>query len=110
MTKPIRREPHETAGVFSLGGVTASQPENGRSRDWEEKQRQHPEKCVLTFRHMPRSIKDQINAIADSKHVTRDEVARKLFEFALDGYQKGRLPLESVLRDGKLTLFPEERE
>lgn len=109
--QPTRRQPHDTAGVtFGLGGVTASQPENGRSRAWEEKQRQDPEWTVLTFRHMPNWIKDQIGEIADDKCVTRDEVARKLFEFALAEYQKGRLPMESILKKGKLTLFPEERE
>jgi hypothetical protein len=106
-----RRQPHETAGVtFALGGVTASQPEGGRSRDWEGKQRQDPEECVLTFRHQPRWIKELIAEIAEKKIVTRDEVARKLFEFALAEYQKGRLPMQSILQKGKLTLFPDEKE
>jgi len=95
---------------FPLGGVTASQPDQGRSRDWEKSQRQDQGECVLTFRHIPRWIKDQIKEIANDKHVPQDEVARKLFEFALAEYAKGRLPLQSILHEGKLTLFPEEKE
>jgi len=110
MSKATRRLPHETAGVnITLGGVTASPPKKDRNREWEGKQRQDPDKCVLTFRYQPRQIKDRINAIAEQKGVIRDEVARKLLEYALAEYEKGRLPLQAILKSGRLTFFPEER-
>jgi hypothetical protein len=103
-----RRDPQDTANAHLRGGITASQADKGRSRDWEDRQRQDKEWRVVTFRHVPAWVHERINEIAKAKGVSRDEVARKMLEFALWEHQKGRLPLEPVLR-GKLTLFPEEK-
>ena len=111
MKKPDRREPHETAGVERpIGGVTASRPEKGRSRDWEERQRNASDRCVLTFRYQPTWIRERINEIAEDKMVIRDEVVRTLLEYALAEYKKGKVPMQAVLKKGKLTLFPEEKD
>ena len=80
-----------------------------RNREWERAQRAG-EFVQITYRRIPRAVRDQITETAKAQRVTTDEVARAFLEYALRAYQAGDLELSPSLRTGRFTLFPENGE
>jgi hypothetical protein len=99
----MSRKPKTPGAV--IPGPEGRTPHN---REWEANQRKVWK--PLTFRKVPEEITDQVNEIAGELYVIRDEVFRKLWEYAYEAYQRGEIELEPVLKSGRLTLFPEERD
>ncbi|RPI64502.1 MAG: hypothetical protein EHM48_00695 [Planctomycetaceae bacterium] len=77
-----------------------------RNRNWEASQRSG-DFVQVSYRHLPRDLRDAVTDIAQTRCVTSDEVARAFLEFALQAYQDGRLTLMPKLKTGRLTLFGE---
>lgn len=66
-----------------------------RDRTWEKEQRAAPDVCQVSYRGMPRRVKDKIKSIAKVEQVTADQVARRLLEYALEQYDAGTVTIET---------------
>jgi len=75
-----------------------------RNRDWD---RAHQSEKI-TYRGIPQSIQNEINDLAASLGVPRDELVRAIFEFALSTVQKNGLAIQPHPKAQKMTLFPEK--
>ncbi len=77
-----------------------------RNREWEARQ-QASGHGVIAFRNVPAELRDDIKAIAQAQGVRVGEVARLFLEYGLDAYAAGRISLNPKLKQGRLTLYPE---
>lgn len=100
MTENGRRDPYagldETLGDL-LGAQRAAvgKRKDKHDRSWEREQRAAAEVCQVSYRQMPRTVRDRIKAIAQVHKVTTDQVARRLLEYALERYDAGELQIEA---------------
>ncbi len=75
-----------------------------RDRTWEKEQRSG-DVVQISYRHIPRELRDEISALAERKGVTTDEIARAFLEYALSALQAGVLQLQPKPKTGRFTLF-----
>lgn len=94
MTHNGRRDPF--AGLDdTLELLMSNGKKTTRDRTWEHEQRTAPDVCQVSYRNIPRDLKNRIKAIASSHQVTTDQVARKFLEHALQEYEAGNLSIET---------------
>ena len=97
-----RRELSDMGELEALDGINKMQPT--RDRKWEAQQRDGG--IVVTYRGIPRGVKDAIKAIADDRGVRVGDVARALLEHGIADYEAGTLRLEAHVRPDR-TLYPD---
>jgi len=88
-----RQDPYERLGIGETMAVTSGRGK--RDRSWEREQRQAPEVCQVSYRNIPRSVRDRIKKIAQGHQVTSDQVARRLLEYGLEQYEAGAVTIET---------------
>jgi len=80
-----------------------------RKRAWEERQRQDPKTTQVTFRGIPRDLRDQLNTVASELGITVSELARFFLEYGLASYVSGTVRVPIRLAEIKRTVdFGEE--
>lgn len=80
-----------------------------RARAWEDRERAAG-RVPVSFRHIPVLLRDEIKTIAAARGLRVGEVARLFLEHGLAAFTAGELPIEPVVEDGRLTLYPGEQD
>lgn len=88
--------------VRPLDLIPQLQTRKKRNRNWELMRRAE----TVTYRGIPLEIQRQIEVLAGSLAVPRDDVVRALLEFALEQQHKGLLKIHPFPRAQHMTLFP----
>ena len=78
-----------------------------RNRDWETRQRKIEGKVTITYRRIPEGIRTTIREVAQTHHVSADDIARLVLEYGVAALERGEIEIEPRLIDGKLRIFAE---
>jgi len=68
----------------------------GRNRNWEFKQRTDARYCTVTYRGIPRVLRDKIKEHARANQVSAEALARLLIEEGLRRYEAGHVELPRI--------------
>jgi len=79
----------------------AKRPTPLRNRAWEK---QHPS---MTYRLVPKEVREAVKAIADQLGCTADMIAETLLQYGRHCYQRGDLRLQTQPTPRGLRLYPE---
>jgi hypothetical protein len=78
-----------------------------RNREWERAQRSG-DLVQVSYRRIPKELRNKVTQIAVRLIVPTDEVARALLEYAVEAYEDGHLRLDAKPAVGRNTLFTEK--